>query len=237
VFRTRALYPIRRLFLGNVLFIIAIIFGFLPTLLTKKAIYGGYLRFGYEHLWVWTTPAIINVCFSSEHGLFSWTPILIGAVVGLFIVRRYDPALAFYSILVFASLLYVIGCYADWHGLSSFGNRFFVSLTALFILGLAAFFDWVAHAWNGRPAQALIPIATAVLIFWNLGLIFQWGTHLLPARGPISWREAAHNQVTVVPVQMARTLKNYFTRRGQLMDNIEREDVRQLKSHQANSSE
>jgi hypothetical protein len=61
-------------------------------------------------------------------------------------------------------------------------------------------------------------------------MIFQWGTHLIPARGPISWRDAAYNQVEVVPVQATHTIENYLTRRKQLMGHIEGEDVDQLKS-------
>ena len=48
---------------------------------------------------------------------------------------------------------------------------------------------------------------TALLVLWNLGLIFQWGTHLIPARGPISWREVAYNQVAVVPAEAAGTVE------------------------------
>jgi hypothetical protein len=76
-----------------------------------------------------------------------------------------------------------------------------------------------------------------MLVLWNFGLIFQWGTHLIPARGPISWRQAAYNQVAVVPVQIGETLKRYLTRRGQLLDNIEEKDVRQLKSHEGGNPE
>ena len=72
--------------------------------------------------------------------------------------------------------------------------------------------------------------ATAVLSLWNLGLIFQWGTHLIPARGPISWRDAAYNQFAVVPGEAAQTFKNYLTHRKGMMDRIEQEDVNQLKN-------
>ena len=97
--------------------------------------------------------------------------------------------LGLYSICCFAAYLYVIGCYQDWHGLASFGNRFFVSLTVLFILGLSSVFAWLARDWNSRRATIFVPTATAALILWNMGLIFQWGMHLIPARGPISWRD------------------------------------------------
>ncbi|MGH7838092.1 MAG: hypothetical protein ACREQC_09770, partial [Candidatus Binataceae bacterium] len=58
----------------------------------------------------------------------------------------------------------------------------------------------------------------------------QWGMHLIPVRGPISWREATYNQVAVVPVEAGRTLENYMTRRKQMMNHIEQKDVKQLKS-------
>jgi hypothetical protein len=221
--------PAGRLFFKNVVFATAVLVAFSPTLITKKIIYGGYLNFGYSEPWYWNSPALLKVSFSSDHGLFSWTPLVILSIAGLFALRKYDRVLSLYSLGVFAAFLYIIGCYANWDGLSSFGNRFFISLTPLFILGLAAGFDWLSRAWQERRAAILASSATAVLILWNLGLIFQWGTHLIPARGPISWREAAYNQVAVVPVQAASTVKVYLTRRKQWMEHIEQEDVNQLK--------
>jgi hypothetical protein len=68
-------------------------------------------------------------------------------------------------------------------------------------------------------------------------LIFQWGTHLIPARGPISWRVAGYNQVAVVPVRMGQALRAYLTGRKELMGHIEEEDVKQLKSRQTGEME
>jgi hypothetical protein len=225
-----------RLLFNNILFSVVVFLAFLPTFITKKIIYGSYLNFGYTEHWDWRSPALLKVGFSSEHGLFSWTPIIILAVAGLFLFRKYDRTLAFCSIAVFAAYIYTIGCYENWAGLSSFGSRFFVSLTSLFILGLAASFDFLERAWTQRRAAVLASVATAVFILWNLGLIFQWGTHLIAARGPISFREAAYNQVAVVPEKAAQTLKTYFMRRKTLMDDIEKQDVRQLKQQEQGSA-
>ena len=225
------------LILKNLFFVIVTCLACLPTLITKKIIYGSYLHMGYYEHWFWSSPALLKVCFSSNHGLFSWTPILLLAVGGLFLLWKADRPLGFYSILVFAAYLYAIGCYENWQGLSSFGNRFFISVTSLFILGLAAFFAWLARIWEENRAYALAWGGTGLLIAWNLGLIFQWGTHLIPVRGPISWREAAYNQFAVVPVQAGQSLKAYLTRRGQLMGHIEEEDVKQLKSQPKEGTE
>jgi len=229
--------PFTRAFLNNVIFAATALVAFLPTFITKKIIYGSYLNFGYTERWFWNSPALLKVCFSAEHGLFSWTPIVALAVVGMILLRPRDQILGLYSIGSFAAYLYVIGCYQDWHGLASFGNRFFVSLTVLFALGLSSFFDWLARVWNSRRTIIFVPTMTTALIVWNLGLIFQWGTHLIPARGPISWRDTAYNQVEVVPVLATRTLNAYFLRRKQLMGRIEEEDVKQLKSRQSEGSE
>jgi len=229
--------PYSRTILNDVIFAGMALVAFLPTLITKKIIYGSYLNFGYTEHWFWNSPALLKVCFSAEHGLFSWTPIVALAVLGMILLCRHDRNLGLYSISAFAAYLYVIGCYQDWHGLASFGNRFFVSLTALFVLGLSSVFDWFARVWNAQRTKVLVPTATAALILWNMGLIFQWGTHLIPARGPISWRNTAYNQVEVVPVLATRTLNAYFLRRKQLMGRIEEQDVKQLRSHQADGSE
>jgi len=53
---------------------------------------------------------------------------------------------------------------------------------------------------------------------------------LIPARGPISWRDAVYNQYAVVPEQISQTFRNYLTRRKQLMNHIEQEDVEHLQN-------
>ena len=228
--RTHAGGPAWQLFLKNVMFAVTLIVMFLPTLIAKKIIYGSYFHMGYTELWFWNSPAFFKVCFSSQHGLFSWTPILLFAVAGLFALRKYDRTLALYLAIVFLAYLYLIGCYQNWHGLSSYGNRFFVALTPLFVLGLAALVDWFASAWREGRVATFAWGATAVLIVWNLGLMFQWGMHLIPDRGPISWRDAAYNQVVVVPKQGAHSLRTYFLARSRMMERIEQRDVHGLQS-------
>ena len=222
---------VSKLFICNVLFVTTIFVVFAPTLITKKIIYGGYLNFGYTERWFWKSPALLKVCFSAEHGLFSWTPILILSVAGLFLLRRYDRDLSFFLAGGFLFYLYAIGCYENWAGISSFGNRFFVSLTPLFVVGLASFFAWIVSKWRERQATRFAWGATALFVFWNMGLIFQWGTHLIPSRGPISWRDAAHNQYAVVPEQVTQTLRSYLVRRKELMNRIEQQDMKQLRNH------
>lgn len=209
----------------NVLFAAATLAALLPTLITKNIIYGSYFNFGYTEHWSWNSPAFIQVCFSAEHGLFSWTPILIPAVAGLFFVCRYNLMLGVGSLAVFVSYLYLIGCYQDWAGISSFGNRFFVSLTPFFVLGLATTLQQTAKVFHDqRAVWGSACAAVGLFVVWNLAFVFQWGMHLVPARGPISWKQMAHNQVAVVPVTSANVLRDFLFRRQALMQHIEETD-------------
>jgi len=124
----------------------------------------------------------------------------------------------------------LIACYPDWAGISSYGNRFFVSLTSLFIVGLAVVLDRVATSLRS-PRAATIGVAAVLAFFvlWNMAFMFQWGTHLVPARGPISWSKMIRNQFAVVPREISTKIGNYLFHRSNLMRQIEERDIEQMK--------
>src|SRR5882757_1498314 len=201
-------------------FAAAVLVCLLPTFITRYLIYGSAFESGYVPLrnWLWFSPAFLNVLFASNHGLFAWTPILLLAIVGLFFFWRREPLVGTPLLAAFLAFYVFIACYPDWAGISSYGNRFFVSLTAFFILGLAVFFDRAAQLFRSRRAALAAACALlTVFAFWNVGLIFQWGSHLIPARGPISFSEMAHNQFFVVPSQLSADLQRYLFKRKALM--------------------
>ncbi|MGH9680505.1 MAG: hypothetical protein ACRD4Y_11205, partial [Candidatus Acidiferrales bacterium] len=78
--------PLRKLIPSCLLFGLVFIVSLLPTFLTRQIIYGSPFATGYPPIstWNWSSPALFQVLFSSDHGMFSWTPILALAVVGLF---------------------------------------------------------------------------------------------------------------------------------------------------------
>ncbi len=200
----------------------------LPTFLTRHIIYGSAFNSGYTERWFWTNPKFVEVLFSPNHGLFSWTPLLIPAACGLVLTWKRDRIVTISFVTVFLSFLYLIASYEDWHGISSFGNRFFVSLTPLFVLGLAMMLKFLSEFFvSQRRALLTSLVIVSLFVLWNVGLIVQWGMHLVPVRGAISFRSVAYNQFAVVPVRIARLGRSYLFRRNELMQRIEKQDVEQ----------
>jgi len=221
-----------RLLANHLLFVLVALLCFLPTFIAHRIIYGDALESGYIPLrdWLWRAPALLAVLFSPNHGLLSWTPILLLSIIGLAIFWRRVPAAGGYFAAAALAFYLFIACYPDWAGISSYGNRFFVSLTMLFVLGLAIFLDSLLRLFSSRRVSLLVAGALlAALVLWNAGLMFQWGSHLVPARGPISFSEMIHNQFFVVPRQLTGKLETYLFRRRKLMQQIEDSDIQQMK--------
>jgi hypothetical protein len=223
----------RTLFAANIAYCGATVAAFLPTLVVRWIMTGHAMELGYYSLGVshWIHPALWQPLISSNHGLLTWTPIVIPAIAGLALLGKYDRDLAVYALAAALAMYYIVACHADWHGASSFGNRFFISLTPFFILGLAVSLQEVG-GWfrQRRAADAAMATAIGALILWNLAFIFQWGMGLVPHRGPISWRQMAYNQVIVVPARLGSALKSYFTDRSGMMTRIGLEDVQRLRN-------
>ena len=216
----------RHLLFGLVVCVVMI-----PTFVSRTVVYGGPFETGYLSIrdFLWRSPVFLGVLFSSDHGLLSWTPLLGVAILGLLFFAFCLPkvGIPFFSALVAFYLF--ISFYPDWAGISSYGNRFFVSLTALFILGLGVFLDRFAQFFRSRKAAfAVTSVALSVFVLWNAGLMFQWGLHLIPVRGPVSFSEMVHNQFFVVPRRITTDLHVYLFRRKTLMKQIENRDLKQL---------
>jgi len=225
---------ISELLLRHLLFAAVLLVSLLPTLITRYLIYGSIFESGYIPLrdWNWFSPRFLAVLFSSNHGLLSWTPILLFSIAGLFKFWRLQRRAATPFVAAFLAFYFFISSYPDWAGISSYGNRFFVSLTPFFILGLAVFFDRTAQLFRSQRAALAAAIALlAVFSLWNAGLIFQWGSHLIPARGPVSFSEIVRNQFFVVPRRLSADLQSYFFRRKALMQQIEDRDIQQLEKN------
>ena len=175
---------------------------FSPQMAVWRVLYGQALALPQGPSFLqWFAPHPFAVLLSDNHGLFSWTPVVVPGVVGLalFANRHRTWALPLAAIVIAA--WYVNAAVADWWAGEAFGGRRFLSLFPLFVLGLAT--------WMDAPkvrARSLVTVGALVGATWLLLLqyeVFMKGhTALAPypkgafnfwlARFVVPWRLVSH---------------------------------------------
>jgi hypothetical protein len=118
----------------------------------------------------WTSPHPIAVLFSDNHGLFTWAPLLILALVGLAALLRRDRQAALPVVTVLVLSWYASAAVSDWWAGEAFGARRFLSLFPLFVAGLAAWMDPVSRAGGPNWRHGLV----GALVAANLLLLLQY---------------------------------------------------------------
>jgi hypothetical protein len=189
---------VRATFLKGTAFATAALLGFLPQMLVWKAVWGSFIvNPFYESARLtsdWTSPNAFNSLFASR-GLFTWSPLLLPAILGLLLLARKDRRLSLFLGVNFILQVYVIGSYEAWDGTPGFGARYFLGMLPAFVLGLGALVDWLRRCVPG----AVIVLAAGLFVAWNGLLLVQYVLQLVPRGGPISVEQMVRNQFVVVP--------------------------------------
>jgi hypothetical protein len=123
----------------------------------------------------WSSPHALDVLFSTSHGLVFWTPLVVLAVAGLVLLWSRARRLAGYFLLMAAAAVYVSGSVESWTVAGAFGQRRFVSLTPLLVVGLAVLFDAARRQAIGVRVTAAL--AVGACLWWNVGLVAAFGMH------------------------------------------------------------
>ncbi|HKW01161.1 MAG TPA: hypothetical protein VJN96_15155 [Vicinamibacterales bacterium] len=168
----------------------------------------------------WTAPHSLQVLFSPEHGLFAWTPLALLGIAGLVLLAlgrvpvapRESRWLAGLLLVAFALQVYVNGSVESWTVAGSFGQRRFVAITPLLVAGLAA----LAATWSGlvrrRWLHAVAAIVVAAGIWWNLGLMIQFGLNRMD-RQRLTLSDNMWTTFVVLPADAPGILWRYLTNR------------------------
>jgi hypothetical protein len=159
----------------------------------------------------WTAPYALPVVLSPEHGLFFWTPLAAIALAGLVhLAFRRDRddgdrrRMAACLLAMVALQIYVTGSVGSWTLAGAFGQRRFVSLTPILVIGLAALLEAVRRGWWRAAAMAGVALA----VWWNLGLMMQFGSGLMD-RQRLDVARIAYNNFIVVPRQLPALAYRY----------------------------
>ena len=117
-----------------------------------------------EHKMSWSAPHAMQVLFSPQHGFFVWTPLAAIGIGGLaaMTVRADLRRVALCLLLMVALQVYVGGCVESWTVAGAFGQRRFVALTSLLVIGLAAAGSRIARSPRSRERAAVTLALLAV---------------------------------------------------------------------------
>jgi hypothetical protein len=186
----------------------------------------------------WSAPHAIEVLFSPEHGFFIWTPLALLAVAGIVMLGvrpgsdggqtgvrpgsnqgqtpvepRSDPdarRIGACAALMVALQVYVSGSVESWTVAGAFGQRRFVALTVLLVLGLAVL-QRHSGSWNAG-ARTGLGMTAALAIYWNVAMLALFGAGLMD-RQRIELRRNAYDAFVTLPRMAPQLLHRYFTDR------------------------
>jgi hypothetical protein len=175
----------------------------------------------------WISPHALGVLASPRHGLLAWTPLVLLALTGLVSAlrgggimsddatdrrRRFAPVVAAALLVAVGCQIYVAGSVESWTVAGAFGQRRFVGLSAAWIVGLAVVWQkaWPTSHWLWRTAgaagrlgwarpvpRAIVTALVVIGVWWNVGLMVQFGSGLMDRQRLELGRNAYHTFVTV----------------------------------------
>jgi hypothetical protein len=138
----------------------------------------------------WQSPHVGEVLFSSNGGLFAWTPLALVGVVGLLALARREPRTALPLLACLGCGVLLLASNRQWWAGWSFGARRLTEAFPIFALGLCASGEVLLR----RPA-ILATAALAALVGLNLSWSRSTRTGAIPRGDAVSLAAAAGRAV------------------------------------------
>jgi hypothetical protein len=208
-------------FRSSVLGVIAFLIGYSPQLLAYNAL-NGYPGPA-EHVsrkMAWYSPHALQVLASPDHGFLLWTPLALIAIAGLLALR--DARMRLFLLIMTATQVYVAGSVGSWTVAGAFGQRRFVCLTPILVVGLAALWDRMRGTvrvsgivrsspragWRRAAFGALVVLC----VWWNVALMALFATRLMD-RQRLEPARNAYDAFVTIPLSAPSLAYRYLTDR------------------------
>jgi len=186
--------PILSFIKKYLLFALLFLAAFSPQLICWKIIYGSAFTIPQGGAYIhWSRPFIMQVLFSSRHGLFSCSPIIYFAVIGLFFFLKKDWS---FGLIIWVSLvliIYVNSVAGTWWGEGSFGMRRFCCCLIFFSLGLATLLERMIK----RPVL-VVSLLLGLFAIWNLLFLEQFNKNMISSIDPVPFQIIGENQAKLL---------------------------------------
>lgn len=137
IFRLKDWQVLRKRVVYHVVFVLGLILAFSPQLIFWHSMFGNFTGFLADYRLVWTQPNFIQVLYSYNRGLLTWTPIITICLIGLVLLLWREKRIAALMLLGFLAELYVNSSNSQWWSGASFGARRFMACFLPFALGFS----------------------------------------------------------------------------------------------------
>ena len=145
----------------------------LPQLIFWKMKTDQFFFFSYgEETFYWSDPQILNLLFSYRKGWFVYTPVMIFAIVGLFMLKDKAKNFTLPIIIYMIINIYILSCWWCWWYGGSLGMRALIQCYALLAIPMAAFFERI-FSFNFKmqfltiASKSLVVMCLALFLFVN----------------------------------------------------------------------
>ena len=175
--RVRALVERRRALAGAALVGAVCV---LPQLALYRFATGAFIVNAYdthEMGFSFASPHLVAVLFSTQKGLFFWSPILLLSVAGAAVARGWTRALTLAAAVVFALQTYLVASWAQWQYGATFGHRAFTDGLGLAAPFMASTFERVAAR---RAPRYAVAIAATAAVLLSIAQMTQYWIGVLP---------------------------------------------------------
>jgi hypothetical protein len=170
----------RNMFLKHYAWLLAGLFMFVAVVYIQSVIWfvqtGYWLVDSYKNQgFHFAEPHVWNVLFGFRKGLFVYTPVLLFALPGLFVLFKQNRFRFFVILLFLAVLVYAVSCWWNWWYGMSYGHRAFVDYYAVFALLMALFYEKLVS----KPAKYAVSLLLLVGVMLNQVQAFQYRNYIL----------------------------------------------------------
>jgi hypothetical protein len=125
----------------------------------------------------WGSPRFASVLFSTQKGLFFWSPLLLLTIVGAFVAEGWARGLVLAASVVFALTTYLVASWSEWQFGASYGHRAFTDGFALAAPLLASAFAWAA---TRRIALRVVSAVAVVTVLLSVVQMLQYWNGIMP---------------------------------------------------------
>jgi hypothetical protein len=154
--------------------ILIAIFAFLvlvPQMIYWKTVTGNWIYYSYgDQGFFFLNPHLTDVLFSFRKGWFIYTPVMIFAVLGIYLLFRNNKAFFLPVLILLAVYLYVVSSWWCWWYGGSLGQRELIDIYPVMALPLATVIHWVykrASLWH-YLAGLLVLFSVLLGAFYNV---------------------------------------------------------------------